>query len=56
VFNCFFAPTDLISKLDDGSITFQPETMQELCGSSVQDGEKVIKARVKASAAENEKK
>ena len=56
VFNCLFAPTDLVSKLDDGSITFQPETMQGLCGPSVQEGEKVIKARVKASAAENEKK
>ena len=56
VFNCLFAPTDLISKLDDASITFQPETMAEVCGPSVSEGEKLIKARAKASAAEIEKK
>ena len=56
VFNCLFAPTDLISKLDDASIKFQPETMAEVCGPSVSEGEKLIKARAKASAAEIEKK
>lgn len=56
VFNCLLAPSDFIAKLDDGSMQFQCETMQDSSASSVQEGEKVIKARVKAAAAEKEKK
>ena len=56
VFNCVLAPSDFIAKLDDGSITFLPETMQAVCAPSIQEGEKIIKARVKAAAAEKEKR
>lgn len=57
LFNCLFAPTCLQEKLDDGSITYgsTATTMQDVSAACVQDGEKIIKARINAASADAEK-
>ncbi len=56
IFNCVFAPTELITQMNSEKIKYEPETMQSKSIQSVTDGEKVIKARLKASESENANK
>lgn len=55
IFNCIFAPSEFITQMNSETIKYTPDTMAQHSSQSVVDGEKVIKARLKAAASEKER-
>ena len=56
IFNCAFAPSEFLSAMDDDKVKYEPETMQQKSTQSIQDGEKVIKAKLEASQSKKDNK
>ena len=56
IFNCAFAPSEFLSAMDDDKVKYEAETMQQKSTQSIQDGEKVIKAKLEASQSKKDNK